>query len=178
MPRHPWGERAMTAAERQARYRAARAIGTPVVRTAVWPSIVVALSIGTMQSLHSPPCKPSTPFGWRACPSTCRRAPPRRRSAISISASCRRPNRHAASAGIEHEMARTGTGSRTTREGGTARSIPLQRVDAGVKERNEMTIGRTDNPENPIRVTASRSRRTVWDWIADPIWVSGHAPRQ
>jgi hypothetical protein len=75
-------------------------------------------------------------------------------------------------------MARTGTGSRTTREGGTARSIPLQRVDAGVKERNEMTIGRTDDPENPVSVTASRSRRTVWDWIADPIWASGHAPRQ
>ena len=33
MPRHPLGERAMTAAERQARYRAARAIGTPVART-------------------------------------------------------------------------------------------------------------------------------------------------
>ena len=33
MPRHPLGERAMTAAERQARYRAARAFGTPVIRT-------------------------------------------------------------------------------------------------------------------------------------------------
>ncbi len=33
MPRHPLGERVMTAAERQARYRAARAIGTLVIRT-------------------------------------------------------------------------------------------------------------------------------------------------
>jgi hypothetical protein len=33
MPRPPLGERAMTAAERQARYRAARAGGAPVVRT-------------------------------------------------------------------------------------------------------------------------------------------------
>jgi len=33
MPRHPLGERAMTAAERQARCRTARAAGTPVVRT-------------------------------------------------------------------------------------------------------------------------------------------------
>jgi hypothetical protein len=32
MPRQPLGERAMTAAERQARYRAARAIGTALVR--------------------------------------------------------------------------------------------------------------------------------------------------
>jgi hypothetical protein len=29
------------------------------------------------------------------------------------------------------------------------------RVDAGVKERNEMTVGRTEDPKNPIRVTAS-----------------------
>jgi hypothetical protein len=47
-----------------------------------------------------------------------------------------------------------------------------------VKERNEMTIGRTDDPENPMRAMASRSRKTVWDWIANPIWASGHAPRQ
>ena len=33
MPRNPDGERAMTDAERQARYRAARAGGKPVVRT-------------------------------------------------------------------------------------------------------------------------------------------------
>ena len=33
MPRKPIGERPMTLAERQARYRAARAAGTPVVRT-------------------------------------------------------------------------------------------------------------------------------------------------
>ena len=33
MPRHPLRERAMTAAERQARYRAARAAGAPVIRT-------------------------------------------------------------------------------------------------------------------------------------------------
>ena len=32
MPRHPIGERAMTDAERQARYRAARAAGAAVVR--------------------------------------------------------------------------------------------------------------------------------------------------
>ena len=33
MPRKPIGENAMTDAERQARYRAARAVGAPVVRT-------------------------------------------------------------------------------------------------------------------------------------------------
>ena len=33
MPRQPLGERAMTAAERQARYRAARAASAPVIRT-------------------------------------------------------------------------------------------------------------------------------------------------
>ena len=33
MPRQPLGERAMTGAERQARYRVARAAGAPVIRT-------------------------------------------------------------------------------------------------------------------------------------------------
>ena len=33
MPRHPLGEKPMTNAERQARYRAARIAGTPVIRT-------------------------------------------------------------------------------------------------------------------------------------------------
>jgi len=33
MPRPPLGERALTAAERQARYRAARAASAPVIRT-------------------------------------------------------------------------------------------------------------------------------------------------
>jgi hypothetical protein len=32
MPRHPLGEQAMTAAERQARFRAARVTGTPPLR--------------------------------------------------------------------------------------------------------------------------------------------------
>ena len=33
MPRKPIGERPMTPAERQARYRAARTVGTPIIRT-------------------------------------------------------------------------------------------------------------------------------------------------
>src|SRR5271166_4724098 len=51
---------------------------------------------------------------------------------------------------------------------------PEPRVDAGVKELNEMTIGRTDDPENPRVATARASRIHVWDWITDPIWASGH----
>jgi hypothetical protein len=39
-------------------------------------------------------------------------------------------------------------------EAGIRRSSPQARVDAGMKELNEMTIGRTDDPENPISVTA------------------------
>jgi hypothetical protein len=52
------------------------------------------------------------------------------------------------------------------------------RVDAGVKELNEMTIGRTDDPEIPLPAKAFRSRKGVWDWIADPIWASGHEPHK
>ena len=51
---------------------------------------------------------------------------------------------------------------------------PEARVDAGMTERNEMTIGRTDDPENPISVHGFRSRNIVWGWIAEPIWASGH----
>src|SRR5262245_34515911 len=48
------------------------------------------------------------------------------------------------------------------------------RVGAGVKELNEMTIGRTDDPENP-RVATALEAASMFDWIADPIWASGHA---
>src|SRR4051794_14479674 len=41
-----------------------------------------------------------------------------------------------------------------------------------------MTLGRTDDPENPLGAQACQSRRSVWGWIADPIWASGHAPRE
>jgi hypothetical protein len=37
---------------------------------------------------------------------------------------------------------------------GVRRLSPEACVDAGVKELNEMTIGRTDDPENPISVPA------------------------
>ena len=48
------------------------------------------------------------------------------------------------------------------------------RVDARVKELREMTIGRTDDPENPMPPVALKSRWIVWDRIANPIWASGH----
>jgi hypothetical protein len=41
-----------------------------------------------------------------------------------------------------------------------------------------MTIGRTEDPENPFGAQAFQGRPSVWDWIADPIWASGHEPRQ
>jgi hypothetical protein len=37
---------------------------------------------------------------------------------------------------------------------GVRRWSPEACVDAGMKELNEMTIGRTDDPENPISVPA------------------------
>ena len=49
-------------------------------------------------------------------------------------------------------------------------------VDAGVTELSEMTIGRTDDPENPLLATAGQPGRViVWGWIAEPIWASGRA---
>jgi hypothetical protein len=61
---------------------------------------------------------------------------------------------------------------------GTRRQPTEPRVDAGMKELNEMTIGRTDDPKNPSCVTAHQGRFSVWDWIADPIWASGYEPRR
>jgi hypothetical protein len=50
------------------------------------------------------------------------------------------------------------------------------RVDAGLEELSEMTIGRTDDPENPILATAGQPGRVIaWGWIAEPIWASGQA---
>lgn len=128
MPRHPLGERAMTAAERQAHYRVAQAAGAPVIRARHpadhrsraqrWHDAVATLT--ALQADYA---------AWlESLPVNPRRASPRRlcrRSAISISVSCRHSNRHAASAGIEHEMAQTGTGSQTTRTR-TAWSIPYR----------------------------------------------------
>jgi hypothetical protein len=65
------------------------------------------------------------------------------------------------------------------REGGeaTAGHHPNAR-DARVKELNEMTIGRTDDPEIPLPAQAFEAAEGVWDWIADPIWASGQPHKQ
>src|SRR5258708_31140846 len=41
-----------------------------------------------------------------------------------------------------------------------------------------MTIGRPDEPGTPLIATAPQCRPFVWGWFADPIWASGHMPRQ
>ena len=43
------------------------------------------------------------------------------------------------------------------RQTGNRRELPRPRVDAGVKELNEMTIGRTDDPENPLGAKAFKA---------------------
>jgi Transposase IS116/IS110/IS902 family len=57
---------------------------------------------------------------------------------------------------LDNEMAPTGTGARwrASRPTGTSRWTLEPRVDGGVKEQNEMTIGRTDDPENPVGAQA------------------------
>jgi hypothetical protein len=62
---------------------------------------------------------------------------------------------------------------------GEAERQPLStarpRVDAGMKELTKMTIGRTEDPENPFAAQAFNAAK---HWIADPIWASGHEPRK
>jgi hypothetical protein len=78
----------------------------------------------------------------------------------SISVSFRRLNRHAVSAGTELRMAQTAWVTMT--RGEAERQPPSTarpRVDAGVKELSEMTIGRTDDPENPFGAQAFEAAR-------------------
>jgi hypothetical protein len=56
---------------------------------------------------------------------------------------------------------------------------PLEpRVDAGVKELNEMTIGRTDDPENPFSVPAFEAAGLFGTGLRTPSGPAVMAPRQ
>jgi hypothetical protein len=61
-----------------------------------------------------------------------------------------------ASAVIERDGP-TGMGHDDAHHGPPALNRAL--MDAGMKELNEMTIGRTDDPENPVTVTAFEAAR-------------------
>ena len=98
MPRKPIGEKAMTDAERQARYRVARAADAPVIRTVARPTIAVAPGVGRTPSPSSASCKRSMPIGSKRCRptnTTARWPRPSRLSANSISPNSRawRPTR-------------------------------------------------------------------------------------
>ena len=56
---------------------------------------------------------------------------------------------------------------------------PLEpRVDAGVKELNEMTIGRTDDPENPFSVPAFEAAGLFGTGLRTPSGPAVIVPRQ
>ena len=52
------------------------------------------------------------------------------------------------------------------------------RVDAGVKELNEMTIGRTDDPENPLRAMAFEAASLFGTGSRTPSGPAVMVPRQ
>ena len=84
-----------------------------------------------------------------------------------------------ASDGIEHEMARTAWVA--MRREATARQMPVPvapRVEAGVKEQNEMTIGRTDDPENPPHATAHEAATLFGSGSRKPSGPAGMMPRK
>jgi hypothetical protein len=107
MPRKPIGEAAMTAAERQARYRAARVAGVPVVRVRRpadhrgrarrWTDHVTGLVQAQIEYA-----------AWlESLPDSLQDRRPRRhceRSAIWISPNFRRSSRRAASAGTDYPL--------------------------------------------------------------------------
>src|ERR1700692_1972655 len=49
------------------------------------------------------------------------------------------------------------------------------RQGEGLRSKQEMVIGRTDEQQNPFESTADTCRNCVWMSFAEPIWASGHA---
>jgi hypothetical protein len=58
------------------------------------------------------------------------------------------------------------------------RLLSEARVDAGVKELNEMTIGRADDPENPISVPAFEAAKLFGAGSRIPSGPADMVPRQ
>ena len=61
---------------------------------------------------------------------------------------------------------------------GACRSPPEASVVAGMKELNEMTIGRTDDPENPISVPAFEAAKLFGTGSRTPSGPADMVPRQ
>jgi hypothetical protein len=62
--------------------------------------------------------------------------------------------------------------------GGRRRSPREPRVDAGVEELNEMTIGRTHDPENPLSVPAFEAAKVFGTGSRTPSGPADVVPRQ
>jgi hypothetical protein len=157
----------MTGAERQARYRAARADGVPVVRVRRpadrrsriqrWRdavSTLMNLQVEYATWLEALPDNQRD--GTTAAP------PPKRTRdyrARSLGASDDRTTTGFRPR-LTNQIARPARPARATRtRGGVighSRSPPEPRVDARVQELTEMTIGRIDDPESPLEPGASR----------------------
>src|SRR5271166_5630759 len=60
------------------------------------------------------------------------------------------------------------------REAGSNRRSIEPRVDAGVKELTEMTYRSNRRSGEPVATSGSRSRSTVRDRTANPIWAGGY----
>ena len=118
MPRKSIGETAMTGAERQARYRAARTAGAPVIRIRRPADHRNRAKRRTSHVVGSSKHRSNMPHGWIDCRKTCGtvRSPRHcRRSAIWISPSFRRSYRHAASEETDrHRLAACTDGSTGT----------------------------------------------------------------
>jgi len=127
----------MTDAERQARYRATRATGQPVIRTRRPVDRRGLLQRWNDTRAEFTDLQGGTPPGWKACRTINKTARPLMRCerlSNSISTSCWRSNRHAASGGIEQPDGPYGMGHDDAwqEHTGSSRSPPEPRVDARV----------------------------------------------
>ena len=131
MPRKSIGERPMTNAERQARHRAARAAGAPVVRSHRPADRAAGPSAGTMPSPNWQSCRRNTPLGWTRCRTVSKTALPPMRSGRL------RPRSHGAS------------GHRTTARVRQGLSIRLPGNTSATPTATTAHSDPTETPEGP-----------------------------
>jgi hypothetical protein len=87
----------------------------------------------------------------------------------------RKPRKLAAVA-LANKMARIICAMMAKRTGASRSPSEPRTAAEGLKGKQEMAIGRTDERRNPLIPVALTGRAVVWMSLADPIWASGQRP--
>src|ERR1700732_2936765 len=148
------------------------------------PTFAAEPAAGTTPSPRWWACKANMRLGWKPCRQNYETAPSLNRCrwcAISILPSFRRSNRRVVSVGIEQRDGPDWKDGATITRGRVCADTSVAtepRVDAGMKELNEMTIGRTDDPKNPPLATAFKAASLFGCGSRNPSGPAAMAPRR